>query len=133
MAENEQKIDENNLAVIPVKDLNVAKEFYGNKLGLTLISSDEDGFQYKYGSTQLVVHKSENLEADQDGETVVTWRATDLAAVVTSLKSKGITFEHYTMRNVTMEGEDIHLFEDGVRAVWFKDPDGNVLEVDQVK
>lgn len=124
-------VNQDNIAVVPVKDLDAAKDFYGNKLGLKVVTSDEDGIQYKYGNTQLVIHKTN--EPKEDRATVVTWQAANLAEVVASLKSKGITFEHYTMRNVTMEGEDIHLFEDGVRAVWFKDPDGNVLEVDQLK
>ena len=44
-----------------------------------------------------------------------------------ALKSKGITFEHYNMSNITLEG-DIHV--DGqMKVAWFKDPDGNILNL----
>ena len=43
------------------------------------------------------------------------------------LKAKGVTFEHYDLPGLTREG-DIHRADD-FRVVWFKDPDGNILSV----
>lgn len=125
-----QQIDENALAIVPVKDMAAAKNFYENILGLRLVSSDEDGLHYKYGNSLIVVYK-EPAE-DIEREIVVTWQVKDLAALVASLKAKGVNFEHYDMHNVTYEG-DIHIFEDGVRCVWFTDPEGNIIEVDEAK
>jgi len=43
------------------------------------------------------------------------------------LKSKGVTFEHYDMPDTRLEG-DVHVFGD-LRVAWFKDPDGNILNL----
>jgi hypothetical protein len=47
--------------------------------------------------------------------------------IVKSLKSKGITFEHYDMPGLSLEG-DIHVGS-GMKVAWFKDPDGNILNL----
>ena len=60
--------------------------------------------------------------------TAATWEVDDeLEGVVESLKSKGVTFEHYDMPGVTRDG-DVHVTGKS-RAAWFKDPDGNILAV----
>jgi hypothetical protein len=46
---------------------------------------------------------------------------------VQTLKANGIEFEHYDIPNIRLEG-DIHV--DGkVKVAWFKDPDGNILNL----
>jgi hypothetical protein len=49
----------------------------------------------------------------------------DLEGVVSSLKAKGVTFEHYDFPGMERHG-DIHMTGKS-RAAWFKDPDGNIL------
>jgi hypothetical protein len=51
----------------------------------------------------------------------------DIESVVRELKTKGVAFEHYDMPDVTREG-DIHV-ADNMKVAWFKDPDGNILNV----
>jgi hypothetical protein len=46
---------------------------------------------------------------------------------VRELKTKGVAFEHYDMPDVIREG-DIHV-ADNMKVAWFKDPDGNILNV----
>ena len=55
------------------------------------------------------------------------WQVADLDAEVSALRSRGITFERYDMPGVTREG-DIHSFGNR-RAAWFKDPEGNILNL----
>jgi hypothetical protein len=58
----------------------------------------------------------------------VTWVVgEDIKSVVQQLKAKGITFEHYDMPGVTREG-DVHIAGD-MKVAWFKDPDGNILNI----
>jgi hypothetical protein len=47
---------------------------------------------------------------------------------VLSLQAKGVVFEHYDLPQLTRQG-DVHVANDGLRVVWFKDPDGNVLSI----
>ena len=51
----------------------------------------------------------------------------DIEGVVGALKAKGITFEHYDMPEIKREG-DLHIAGD-MRVAWFKDPDGNILNI----
>ena len=44
-----------------------------------------------------------------------------------ALKSKGVVFEHYDMPGMTRDG-DIHVAASR-RVAWFKDPDGNILNI----
>lgn len=116
-------------AVLAVKDINVAKEFYEGKLGLKSSGTDPDGTYYKSGNSQVLVYQSQYAGTNQ--ATAAGWRVKDLEAVVNDLKSKGVEFEHYDFPGATHEG-DIHVLGD-MRAVWFKDPDGNILAIDEQK
>ena len=60
--------------------------------------------------------------------TAASWSVgDDLDAVIADLKSKGVTFEHYDMPDITLEG-DVHVMGE-LKAAWFKDPDGNILNL----
>jgi hypothetical protein len=48
-------------------------------------------------------------------------------SVVKALKAKGISFEHYEMPDITREG-DVHI-GGNMKVAWFKDPDGNILNI----
>jgi hypothetical protein len=51
----------------------------------------------------------------------------DLDGIVQGLKDKGVAFEHYDLPDTTREG-DVHVMGE-LKAVWFKDPDGNILNL----
>jgi hypothetical protein len=58
--------------------------------------------------------------------TAATWGVDDdIEVIVPALKAKGVSFEHYDMPGMTLKG-DVHVGE-GLKAAWFKDPDGNIL------
>ncbi|MBZ9697660.1 MULTISPECIES: VOC family protein [unclassified Mesorhizobium] len=107
-------------ANLAVKDLAKAKAFYERTLGLEQVH-DEGGelIVYKSGDTTINVYRSEF--AGTNKATAVTWRVGD------ALKSKGVAFEHYEMPGLTMEG-DLHV-GGGMKVAWFKDPDGNILNL----
>ena len=119
--------DKNAIANIAVKDLETAKRFYQDVLGLQLIDSNTpEVVVFKSGNSMIIVYKSDY--AGTNKATVMTWTVGDnIEEVVQALKAKGITFEHYNMSNITLEG-DIHV--DGqMKVAWFRDPDGNILNL----
>ncbi|HMI92975.1 MAG TPA: hypothetical protein VK509_16495, partial [Polyangiales bacterium] len=60
--------------------------------------------------------------------TNVTWTVgDDVEGTVRQLKEKGVRFEHYDMPGMTLMG-DVHVAGD-MKVAWFKDPDGNILNV----
>ena len=109
---------------IGVKDLQIAKQFYEKKLGLSPISEGDENVQlYKSGDGIVEVYKTEF--AGSNKATAITWEVGDIESEVKALKDKGVEFEHYQMPDTKLEG-DIHVMQD-MKAAWFKDPDGNIL------
>jgi predicted enzyme related to lactoylglutathione lyase len=98
------------------------------KLGLKQVAAEgEDLIVFKSGSTTINVYQSQY--AGTNKATAVTWVVGEhVEGVVRDLKAKGITFEHYDMPGMKREG-DIHIGGDEMKVAWFKDPDGNILNV----
>ena len=112
------------MATVAVRDIDTARQFYGDTLGLRLTDSQEsEALTYQSGSSRLLVYRSQYAGSNQ--ATAATWvLGNDLEKVVQSLKTRGVTFEHYDMPGLTLKG-DIHV-ADGLKVAWFKDPDGNI-------
>jgi catechol 2,3-dioxygenase-like lactoylglutathione lyase family enzyme len=119
--------DANAVATVAVKDIDVAAEFYRDTLGLPQVDADGDEvITLRSGTSTINVYCSDY--AGTNKATAVTWTVgEDIERVVRDLKAKGVIFEHYDMPNSTRQG-DIHVFGD-VKAAWFKDPDGNILNI----
>lgn len=114
------------IATIAVKDLEVAKGFYEDTLGLTQIGAEgEEVIVFKSGSSTLNVYRSQYAGTNQ--ATALTWALDNVEDVVRALKAKGVTFEHYDMPGMKREG-DIHV-AGNMKVAWFKDPDGNILNI----
>ena len=115
------------MATIAVKDLNAAKKFYGEVLGFKL-SQDmgKEAALYQSGASTIVVYPSEF--AGTNMATSATWGVgEELEAIVEKLNKQNVPFEHYDMPGMTLDG-DIHVMGD-FKAAWFKDPDGNILHI----
>jgi catechol 2,3-dioxygenase-like lactoylglutathione lyase family enzyme len=112
---------------IAVKNLETAKKFYEETLGLTQIGAQgQEVIVFRSGSSTIYVYKSQYAGTNQ--ATALTWVVgKDIEGVVQELKAKGVTFEHYNMPDVTRE-DDIHV-AGNMKVAWFKDPDGNILNI----
>ncbi len=120
--------DKNASTVIAVKDMAVAKKFYEETLGLKQegFSDDNIGVTYKSGNSTVFLYPTEF--AGTNKATAVAWDAgDDFDKVVEDLKGKGVTFEKFDFPGSEWEG-DVNVMGD-MKAVWFKDPDGNFLNV----
>jgi catechol 2,3-dioxygenase-like lactoylglutathione lyase family enzyme len=120
----------NSSAIVAVTDLDRARAFYGDVLGLELSDqgTEEDVLVYRTGATELVVYVSEY--AGTNRANAVVWGAgEDLDAIVAALEAKGAQFEHYPDIG-RLEG-NVHVAE-GAKLVWLKDPDGNILHINSM-
>ena len=119
--------DKDAVANIAVKNLETAKKFYEETLGLTQIGAEgQEVIVFRSGSSTIYVYKSQYAGTNQ--ATALTWVVgKDIGGVVQELKAKGVTFEHYNMPDVTRE-DDIHV-AGNMKVAWFKDPDGNILNI----
>jgi catechol 2,3-dioxygenase-like lactoylglutathione lyase family enzyme len=116
-------------ATIAVSEMSRARAFYEEVLGLTVTQDLGGAVVYRSGTSAVFVYESEF--AGTNKATAATWGVgEDFDDVVQALRDKGVTFEHYDDLPETTRDGDVHSFADsGMRAVWFKDPDGNILNV----
>jgi catechol 2,3-dioxygenase-like lactoylglutathione lyase family enzyme len=119
--------DKDAAATLAVSDLQRAREFYENTLGLSPVQEQPGGILYRSGNSVVLVYPSEYAGTNQ--ATAASWAVgDDFDAIVDELRSKGVSFEHYDdLPDTTREG-DVHI-ADNFKAVWLKDPDGNILNL----
>jgi catechol 2,3-dioxygenase-like lactoylglutathione lyase family enzyme len=115
--------------MLAVKDLDRARQFYEENLGLKEVDDFGEGFMLKSGDTQVSVYRSEF--AGTNKATALTFDVEDIEDEVRALRDKGITFERYNLEGLTSKG-DIYEGE-GMKTAWFKDPDGNILSLIEAK
>ena len=118
--------EKNAIATIAVKDINVAARFYEGTLGLKPIPAVPGVLSYKSGTSTVLVYESQYARTNQ--ATAATWAVgDDMEEVVRSLKAKGVAFERYDLPGTT-QMDDV-LVSGNIKAAWFKDPDGNILQI----
>lgn len=112
-------------ASIAVTDIDRAKKFYGEILGFKVQDDRSDGVTYQTGQTWFLVYPSQF--AGTNKATYMSFEVDKVDAAVKELRDRGIVFEEYDLPGLkTVDGiAEIQ----GVKAAWFKDPDGNILAV----
>jgi predicted enzyme related to lactoylglutathione lyase len=115
-------------ANIPASDLDRARRYYADTLGLNPAEEGEGGLVYTTaGGTTFFLYQTEF--AGQAGHTIAQFHVDDIQAEVKDLQSKGVSFEHYDLPGVTWDG-DIANVPDMGHAAWFKDSENNILCLD---
>lgn len=118
--------DKNSSAMIACSDAAASKAFYTDTLGFEISEDHGDIFVLKTGSTFLCAYKSDY--AGTNKANAVVWDAgADVEAIAAELRDKGITLEEYPDGFDRVE-DGVHV-KDDFRAIWFKDPDANILHV----
>jgi catechol 2,3-dioxygenase-like lactoylglutathione lyase family enzyme len=115
--------------MVAVSDLPRAPEFYEGRLGL--VPRDERSGAVRYdtkGGTWFMVYQSQFARPAES--TRMKFEVPDIYATVRDLRERGVVFEEYDVPGVkTVDGIAEH--ESGARGAWFKDPDGNILQIGQ--
>ena len=116
--------------MILATDLAIAKEFYGDRIGLEVLIESDDFLTFRCGGdSRLVVTRSSS--GTTEPQTKAAWRVSDLAAEVTALRSRGVALEEYDEPWLrTVDGiADVGF----ATAAWFVDPHGNSIGLLQFK
>ncbi len=115
-------------AMIPVRDLQRAKQWYEEKLGFT---PDEEmpggGYLYHSGCSRFGLYKTQYAGTAQ--HTLMGWAVDDLDREMNELRAKGVKFEDYNMPGLKTVNGVAEM--GGDRGAWFKDPEGNILAINQ--
>lgn len=110
-----------------VDDIEAAKRFYGETLGLKVSVLDEEHglitLNLSAGQDVFVYAKSDFAPANF---TLLNFQVADIDAAVEDLESRGVSFERYAGFDQDDKGI---LHGPGPSIAWFKDPAGNTLSV----
>lgn len=115
------------IAFVSATDLTRARHFYENVLGMRLVEQNDYACVFDAHGTMLRVTAVSQVA--HAGYTVLGWRVADIAAVMSQLRSRGVTFTRYEGMNQDAEG--VWTTHNGDRIAWFYDPDGNNLSLTQ--
>jgi len=107
-----------------VDDLQKAKQFYGQTLGLKVKESKE-GLELHSGQQSIFLYPKPNHKPATF--TVLNFQVDDIETAVDQLRQKGVSFEQYE-GEIKTDQKGIHR-EGGPTIAWFKDPAGNILSV----
>jgi catechol 2,3-dioxygenase-like lactoylglutathione lyase family enzyme len=107
-----------------VDDLEKAKQFYAQTLGLKVKESPE-GLELHPGQQSIFIYPKPNHEPATF--TVLNFQVNNIDTAVDELRQKGVNFEHYE-GEIKTDAKGIHR-DNGPTIAWFKDPAGNILSV----
>ncbi len=113
------------VAFVATTDPPRAKAFYGQTLGLRLVSEDAFALAFDAGGTMLRVAIVKTLQPA--GYTVLGWIVPDIAKAVRDMVRRGVVFQRYG----GMPQDDLEIWSSpsGARIAWFTDPEGNTLSL----
>ena len=105
--------------MILATDLGVAREFYGERIGLEVLIESDDFVTFACGGdSRLVVTRS--TTGTHEPQTKASWRVRDLAAEAADLRSRGVEIDDIADVGFAL-------------ATWFLDPHGNSIGLLQLK
>ncbi|MFG2352219.1 VOC family protein [Streptomyces sp. NPDC048521] len=127
---------------LPAQDLERARRFYAERLGLRPAGEAPGGLLYRCGGAEFQVFRSGG--ASPGTFTQMSWEVDDIEAVVGELKRRGVVFEEFDLAPVHGGGRT----RDGIvdvenylstrvpgvrraRGAWFRDSEGNMLGIGQ--
>ena len=116
---------ENAFSSFSVNDLERAKQFYGETLGLEVQAKDGYGFRVTVAGNNIFVY--EKPDHQPATFTILNFHVSNIEKAVEELSQKGIRFEQYEGELKT-DTKGIHR-QAGMEMAWFKDPAGNFLSL----
>jgi len=119
----------NLIAFLAVKNADVARSFYRDKLGLTLVSEDRFALVFNVNGTMLRVLPVGEIAPVK--WTVLGWEVADIETTARALEAGGVTLERFEWLKPEEKTTGIWNAPGGDKVAWFKDPDGNTLSISQ--
>jgi catechol 2,3-dioxygenase-like lactoylglutathione lyase family enzyme len=121
---------------LPTQDLDRARRWYSEKLGLEPAEERPGGLLYRFPNGDFALYASAG--ASLGTFTQMGFEVDDLDAVVTELKRRGVEFEDVDVPGLQttdgiaeVEGNYPSKGGKGERAAWFRDSEGNMLGIGQ--
>jgi catechol 2,3-dioxygenase-like lactoylglutathione lyase family enzyme len=120
---------------LPAQDLERARAFYAEKLGLEPVEERQGGLRYVCAGGEFALFESTG--AATGDHTQMGWEVDDIEATVAELRSRGVVFEDYDLPGLETVGGIAEIEGNypskgsGERGAWFRDSEGNMLGIGQ--
>jgi catechol 2,3-dioxygenase-like lactoylglutathione lyase family enzyme len=120
---------------LPAQDLDRARQFYRDRLGLEAVEEREGGLRYVCGTTEF--HLFLSFGTASGASTQIGFEVDDLDRVVAELRARGLHFEPVDVPHFTVDGDIVTVpgnypsKGNGERGAFFRDSEGNLLALGQ--
>ncbi|HEV2779995.1 MAG TPA: VOC family protein [Actinophytocola sp.] len=120
---------------LPAQDLERARRFYADKLGLEPVEQRPGGLRYRCGRGEFVLFQSAGAPSGE--HTQMAFTVADIEAVVSRLRDRGVVFEEVdtpgfrTVDGIAEIEGNYPSVGVGERAAWFRDSEGNLIGIGQ--
>ena len=120
---------------LPAQDLERARRFYAEKLGLEPSEERPGGLRYRCASGEFALFASAG--APSGTHTQMAWEVDDIAATVATLRERGLVFEEFELPGMPAVDGVVEVPGNypskgsGERAAWFRDSEGNLIGIGQ--
>lgn len=121
---------------LPAQDLERARRFYAEKLGLEPVEERPGGLRYLMAGGEFALFQSAGAPSGE--HTQMGWEVDDVDEAVRELGERGVVFEEYDLPGLAtvdgiaeVEGNYPSKRSSGERAAWFRDSEGNLLGIGQ--
>ena len=120
---------------LPVQDMQRARAFYAEKLGLEPVEERPGGLLYRCASGEFALFESTG--ASSGTFTQMGWSVDDVVATVAELRNRGVVFEQVNVPGLTTVDDIAEVAGNypsrgaGEKAAWFQDSEGNMLGIGQ--
>jgi catechol 2,3-dioxygenase-like lactoylglutathione lyase family enzyme len=123
------------VAKLPAQDLDRARRFYREQLGLEAVEEREGGLRYGCDPAEFHVFRSAGTASGRS--TRMAFEVEDIDAAVAELRSRGVEFEPFDIAGFEVE-DDVVVIPDnypskgrGERGAFFRDSEGNLIGIAQ--
>ena len=120
---------------LPAQDLERARAFYRDKLGLEPIEERGGGLRYLCGPTEFHLFSSSGTPSGKS--TQMAFEVEDLEATIADLRARGVSFERFDMPGFDVHGDTITVPNNypskgtGELGTFFYDSEGNLIGIAQ--
>ena len=120
---------------LPAQDLDRARAFYRDKLGLEPVEERGGGLRYLCGPTEFHLFSSSGTPSGKS--TQMAFEVEDLEATIADLRARGVSFERFDMPGFDVHGDTITVPNNypskgsGELGTFFYDSEGNLIGIAQ--
>lgn len=116
------------IAFATIVDVERAKSFYRDTLGLTLIN-EEPPFALVFNANGVMVRLGMAKKLPEAHGTVIGWQVPEIEVAIQALTASGVQFERFD--GLMQDEKGVWASPTGAKVAWFRDPDGNVLSISE--